>query len=152
MKLHSISFDWKCNYLQPNHSAVRYFESESMEIMAKHRFIFQGGSVFFSFLRSFSCRWLTLRHFWISAAPGMGERVSWSAVNSIDPMRSRMIHTVEAFWLRLKNNKCYESRETLTRLTGFRSAISESVKKIKAQKFTNLVSPCLLHVIANTIL
>lgn len=47
--LHSISSDWKCNYLQPNHSTVRYFESESMEIMAKHRFIFQGGSVFFFF-------------------------------------------------------------------------------------------------------
>lgn len=73
----------------------------------------------------------------------MGERVSWSTVSFIDQMRSRMIHRAEVFWRRLKNNKFHESRETLTRLTGFRSEISESVKKNKNTNFINLVSPCL---------
>lgn len=129
-KLHSISSDWKCNY---ESSKSQVFWKWINGIMAKHCFIFSRQFGFFS--SSFSCRWLTLRHFWMSVASGMGERVSrstkfhWSVeIKNESSARQKQLYLAE---IEEQSIRCMTRVETLTCLTGFLSAISESKKRHK---------------------
>lgn len=153
----------KCNYERPQ-CVRRYFESESMDKNGKAPLYLSRRFSFFSSIirRRFlsRCWCLPLRHLCFSAASTSvieDGRVNYFTIRRTQFHRNVCTRDDESDssdrtksgcdW---KNNKCYESRKTLTRLTGFRSAISESKKGTKLF-YINLVSPCLSHVIANTI-